>query len=95
MTCKAVVNGRWMGWRGQSFKNIQLLYPDRPIFSVAENIKDSVLVILFSTIVKFPLITHIEVFLPHLCTTRTILTKIFLIFFLCPNYCIHEGPYCQ
>lgn len=38
-TCKAVMNGSWMGWRGQSFKNIQLLYPNSPVFSLAENIK--------------------------------------------------------
>lgn len=55
-----------MGWRGQSFNNIQLLYPNSPIVSLAENRKDFMVVVLISVIVKFSLIIHIEVFLPHL-----------------------------
>lgn len=65
-TRKAVMNGSWMGWRDQSFKNIQLLYPDSPVFSLAENIKDAMVVVWILTIVTFLLISPIEVFLPHL-----------------------------
>jgi len=36
------------------------------VFSLAENIKDPLVLVLISTLVEFPLITYVEVFLPCL-----------------------------
>lgn len=36
------------------------------MFSLAENIKDTLVLVQISTMVKFPLITHVEIFLPCL-----------------------------
>lgn len=82
-TCKAVMNGSWMGWKGQSFKNILLLYPNSPVFSLAENIKDAMVVVWILTIVTFLLITHIEVFLPHFLPLEPFSPNFSVLFFFC------------
>lgn len=80
---------------GPAFQEHIMVTPNRPIFSLAETRKDCLVVVLISTVVKFPLITHIELSLPHLCTTGTILTNFSFLFFLLINSCIHKGPYYQ
>ena len=79
--------------KGPESQEQTVAVPKQLIFSLAENIKDSLVVVPVSTIVKFLLITCIEVFRPCLCTIRTILTNFFLFnFFLLINRYINDSP---
>ena len=80
------------GIEGPESKNIPIL---SLVLSLAENRKDCLVVVVVSTMIKIPLITHIEVFYLVSVPFEPFLTSSYHFFFLLTNYYIHDSPYHQ